>query len=247
MVLPKIIAHRGGREWAPENTLAAFRLALELGVDGMEFDVQRCSTGELVVFHDEGLGRTTNGVGLIKDCSFDELRRLDAGSWFDREFKGERIPLLSEVLELVGGKCKLHIELKNAPVDYPGIEDDLLIAIEGYPAETLVISSFDHKLLFALHQLEPSLEKAMLGEAIFMDLAELATKIGATCFDAAIDSLRADVVEEAHNAGIRVNAWTANTAQKWRECVRWQVDGIITDDPEGLTEYISKIEAARNG
>src|SRR6476619_3892499 len=110
MSVPKIIAHRGGREWAPENTLASFQKALDFGVDGMEFDVQRCATGELVIFHDEELSRTTNGVGLVRDCSLDELRRLDAGSWFDRPFKGERIPLLSEVLTLVAGKCELHIE-----------------------------------------------------------------------------------------------------------------------------------------
>src|SRR6185437_179332 len=125
-MLPQVIAHRGGREWAPENTMAAFRRSLDAGVHGIELDVQRCATGELVVFHDEDLSRTTNGIGLIKDCSLAELQRLDAGSWYEKQFAGERMPLLLDVLALINGKCVLNIELKNAPIAYPDIEEDLI-------------------------------------------------------------------------------------------------------------------------
>lgn len=244
MKIPQLIAHRGGRAWAPENTLAAFRKSVQLGVDGIELDVQRCSTGELVVFHDEELSRTTDGVGLVKDCSLDELRRLDAGGWYHRNFEGEKVPLLTEVLDLLAGNVVLNIELKNTPIEYPGMEEDLLSAIEGYPAETLIISSFDHKLMHKLHAIAPHLEIALLGAAVFVDLKATATTIGAKYFHPAYDCLRADIVEEAHAAGMRVNVWTCNTRAEWRDCIRMGVDGIVSDDPTALKEYLEHASAA---
>jgi glycerophosphoryl diester phosphodiesterase len=242
--IPQIIAHRGGRAWAPENTMTAFQKSQDHGgIDGIELDVQRCSTGELVVFHDERLDRTTNGVGYLRDCSFDELRRLSAGLWYHKEFKDEKVPLLKEVLELLQGEMTLNIELKNSPIAYPGIEEDLLEVIEGYPHESLIISSFDHKIMQSLNQIAPHLKIALLGDAIFVDLKGTATAIGATYFHPSFDCVRKDVVEEAHDAGLAVNVWTCNTQQQWRECVKMEVDGIITDDPEALTEYLAPLMA----
>ncbi len=126
MKWPKVFAHRGGRRWAPENTLIAFQKSLELGCDGIVLDVQRCASGELVVIHDDDLSRTTNGIGLIKDATLPELKRLSAGAWYDKEFSTERIPTLEEVLTLISGKLVINIEIKNAPVYYEGIEHDLL-------------------------------------------------------------------------------------------------------------------------
>jgi glycerophosphoryl diester phosphodiesterase len=219
--------------------MIAFRKSLELGVDGIELDVQRCSTGELVVFHDEDIGRTTNGVGLVRDISLDELKRVSAGLWYDAEFREERVPLLSEVLELLDGKVTLNIELKNSPVEYPGIEDDLLEVIDGYPHETLIISSFDHKLMARVHDRAPHLKIALLGSAVFLNLKETATAIGATYFHPEFDCLRPDIVAEAHDAGLTVNVWTCNTRNQWRDLLRMQADGIITDDPEALKEYLA--------
>lgn len=243
--MPKLIAHRGGRKWAPENTLAAFRASLEFGVDGIELDVQRCASGELIVFHDENLERTTDGVGPVKDKSLDELRRLSAGSWFDKRFTDERVPLLSEVLELIAGQITINIELKNAPVEYPDFNDVLLREISGYPQDTLIISSFDHKLMRDLHTQAPDLKIALLAEAIFVDLKGTATAIGATCFNPAYDCFRADIAEEAHKAGLPVNVWTCNSADEWRNCLDMKVDGIITDDPQGLRAYLQKYAQAQ--
>lgn len=241
MKLPKLFAHRGGRAWAPENTLSAFSKSLELGVDGIELDVQRCATGELVVFHDEELSRTTNGVGLIRDCTFDELRKLSAGQWYDDAFRNERIPSLQEVLDLINGQCILNIELKNTPIGYDGIDEDLLSVIESYPhQDQLIISSFDHKLLLKLHQNAPHLQLAILGAAVFLDLKELATKLGAGWFHPAFDCLRPDIVEEAHAAGLTVNVWTCNTPAEWRHCIRMSIDGIMTDDPSLLKQYLHR-------
>jgi glycerophosphoryl diester phosphodiesterase len=238
---PKNIAHRGGRKWAPENTLSAFRKSLEFGVDGVELDIQRCASGEIVVFHDEDLNRTTNGAGLLVDSSFAELRRLSAGEWFDPAFKDERVPLLSEVLELIGGRIGINIELKNTPIEYPGMDDELLELIADYPApETLIISSFDHKLMRQVHAKAPHLKIALLGAAVLVDLKQTATAIGAQYFHPSYDCLRIDVAQEAHAAGLEVNVWTCNSQREWRDCLRMQVDGIITDDPVGLKEFLSR-------
>jgi glycerophosphoryl diester phosphodiesterase len=241
---PKIIAHRGGRKWAPENTLLAFQRSLELGVDGIELDVQRCASGELVVFHDEDLARTTNGAGLIKDCTSDELRRLDAGSWFDPLLTTEKVPLLSEVLELIAGKIMLNIELKNTPVEYEGITDDLLELLVDYPnPDSLIISSFDHKLMKQFHQQSPQYKIALLAAGVFVDLKATATAIGAEYYHPAYDCFRPDVAEEAHRAGLKVNVWTCNSQREWRECLRMGVEGIITDDPEGLKAFLERTTA----
>lgn len=241
MKIPQIIAHRGGRAWAPENTMAGFRRSLELGVHGIELDVQRCTTGELVVFHDEDLKRTTDSAGLLANCSFEELRRLSAGEWYEERFSDERIPLLKEVLDLLQGKIVLNIELKNSPIEYPDIEDDLLDVIAGYPVESLIISSFDHKLMFKLHEKAPELKIALLAAAIFHDLDTTATTIGASFFHPCYDCLRPEVVEEAQAHGLHVNVWTCNSPNQWRECIRMGVDGIITDDPEALKQYLANV------
>lgn len=267
MKLPLVIAHRGGRRWAPENTMAAFRKSLELGADGIELDVHRCASGELVVIHDHDLGRTTNGVGLIKDVTYDELARLSAGAWFDEEmaflgeqatapaqktksdqsFKGERIPLLKDVLELVSGQVLLNIEIKNTPVEYPGIEEDLLELLENYGRiDTIIVSSFDHKVMQQLHNKAPHIQIAVLADALMIDLGEYAKKIGATYWHPYYGSIRRESVEEAHADGLKINAWTVNKMRDWSECARWGIDGIVTDDPENLKSFLNQIKSAQS-
>lgn len=89
---PFVIAHRGGKRWAPENSLSAFKKSLEAGVDGIELDIHKCKSGELVVIHDDTLNRTTNGTGYVKDATWQELSQLDSGSWYSPAFKGEKLP-----------------------------------------------------------------------------------------------------------------------------------------------------------
>lgn len=243
---PKVIAHRGGSDWAPENTMAAFRKSIEFGVDGIEIDVQRCNTGELVVFHDADVGRTTNGVGLVKDITYPELKRLSAGLWFDEEFRSEYVPLLSEVLELINGRVILNIEIKNTPIEYPGIEDDLIELLESYPhRDKLIISSFDHQIIRRLHELAPDLQLALLADALFVDLVDYARKIGATVWHPCVDSLRAEAVREAHEANLEVNAWTLNDARKWDYALNIGLDGIVTDDPLGLVNFLDRVAKVR--
>ncbi len=240
----KVIAHRGGREWAPENTMAAFRQALDLKVDGIELDVQRCATGELVVFHDDDVGRTTNGVGLVADISLGELRRLDAGSWFDKAFRGEQVPTLQEVLELVDGKCMLNIEIKNTPVSYENIEEDVVALLADYAhKESIIISSFDHYVLARLAEIAPEYKLAVLNDAVVLDLPAYLARFGALYYHPGFDSCRADVVEECHKNGIQVNSWTINGRKNWSRSLDLALDGIVTDDPEDLMVYLGRAVA----
>ena len=248
MKWPKVIAHRGGRKWAPENTLIAFSKSIELGCDGIELDVQRCASGELVVIHDHELSRTTNGVGLIKDATLPELKRLSAGGWYDKAFASERIPTLEEVLALVSGKLVINIEVKNAPVEYEGIEDDLISVLAEYEfRDRLIISSFDHQFMLRLHQLNTGLKLAVLADAILIDLKEYAQKLGATCWHPCYGSLTATAIKEAHGAGLEVNAWTLNEQRDWVEAAKNGLDAIITDDPVKLKELIERADRVAAG
>jgi glycerophosphoryl diester phosphodiesterase len=233
-----VFAHRGGREWAPENTMQAFANSLELGVDGIELDVHRCASGELVVIHDADLSRTTNGAGLVAEANLDEIQRLSAGLWFDKEFRQEKVPLLSQVLDLVGGQCLLNIEIKNAPVAYPGIEEELLDLLSTYSApEKIILSSFDHYVLLRLSELlgeHSPIKLALLADAVLLDLKAYSSRLKSAYFHPCFGSLRQDIVEEAHAAGLKVNAWTLNQRGQWTMAIKMGVDGIVTDDPEEL-------------
>jgi glycerophosphoryl diester phosphodiesterase len=241
-----VYAHRGGREWAPENTMTAFRNSLAVGVHGIELDVQRCASGELVVFHDADLDRTTNGAGQIKDCTLDELKRLSAGLWFHPDFRNEKIPLLSEVLELVDGQAMLNIEIKNTPIDYPGIEDDVIALLSDYPhMDKVVISSFDNRLTKVMRAKQPEWNYAVLLDGIPDDIVAMASSIGATYWHPNYESLLGDVCDQARAAGIKVNVWTANEQRDWARMLKMQVDGIITDDPEGLIKFLELVAKVR--
>jgi glycerophosphoryl diester phosphodiesterase len=153
---PLLGGHRGNPAEHPENTMRSFRSAIAVGCDLIECDVHLSSDGRLVVIHDHTLERTTNGKGMVRDHTAAELRRLDAG-------KGERIPLLQEVVELALGKVGLVIETKQMPIQYPGLEDKLVAMLRqlGAVAECAVVS-FHHPSIRILREMEPKLQLGIL-------------------------------------------------------------------------------------
>lgn len=246
-VSPRVIAHRGGSKWAPENTLAAFRKCLAAGVYGLELDIQRCKTGELVVIHDEELSRTTSGAGLVKDKTLEELKKLDAGSWFSPQYKGEPIPLLQDVLKLIDGKMVINIEIKNTPIAYPGIEDELIKVLADYKhPETIIISSFDHEVLKRMSGKSSKYKLAMLGDSIILNVGDYAASVGATLWHPYYGSVRKDVVDNAHKYSLALNVWTVDKREDWKSMVELGVDGIVTDDPVGLGEFLIREVKAAN-
>lgn len=237
--LPLVVAHRGGKRWGPENSLTCFKKSVSAHADGIELDIHRCKTGELVVIHDDTLNRTTNGSGAVKDASWKDLSKLDCGSWYEAKFKEERLPLLKDVLDAVDGKLTINIEIKNCPGDYAGIDDELLKQLKDYPhPDKIMISSFDHIILKKIHDKTSQYKIALLGDSVMYNLPAYAKSVGATAWNPDFDCVRPDTVKAAHDAGLTVNTWTVNSKEGWKRACDLGVDSIITDDPEGLKDFL---------
>jgi glycerophosphoryl diester phosphodiesterase len=151
-----VIGHRGFPSRAPENTLASFEAALDLGVDGLELDVHLSRDGHLVVIHDQNLARTTDGQGLVHEHTLAELKALDAGRWYGPDFAGERIPSFEEVLDLVGRRVPLQVEIKGAT---EGVTEATLAALDARGLlGTVMITSFQLQRLPLVRKLAPSVQ-----------------------------------------------------------------------------------------
>src|SRR5690606_29171611 len=154
MNMPLIIAHRGASAFAPENTMAAFRLAKELGADGIELDVMLSADGNLVVIHDQSVERTSNGQGKVNEMSWNELGTLDAGSKFDIRFNGEPIPLLEQVFEELGGHFLINVELKNYATSRDQLTEKVIDLIRKMGLiESVVLFSFNARNLLQAENL----------------------------------------------------------------------------------------------
>ena len=241
MSKPLILAHRGASAEAPENTLAAFRLALEQGADGFELDVHRTRDGHLVVCHDETVDRTTDGTGAIGAMTLAELKRLDAGRWFDERFAGERIPTLDEVWALAeeaGGLRLLNVEVKLGFAAYPGIEEALVEWIESRGLEErVVVSSFNHFSLLRLHQLAQKLRTGILYMAAWVEPWLGAHRVGARSLHPYHPTLVPPLVEAAHQQGLEVYPFTVDEPRRMEELAKMGVDGLITNRP-GLARSV---------
>ena len=236
---PDIIAHRGASAEAPENTLAAFRRALQIGVDGVELDTHLTADGVPVVIHDPLLERTTDGAGLVNDLDLAALRRLDAGRRFGEGFAGERIPTLAEALEMLR-RVRVIIEIKNGPLYYPAIASRVLTTVAeiGHPAVTL--SSFDHHVLLGVRGAAPELPTAVLYAARPIDPVRMAHEAGAGALHPNWAYVTPDVVASAHAAGLRVETWTVDEPDHLRHILATGVDGVMTNRPERMRAILAE-------
>lgn len=223
---------------APENTPAAFRRALAIGVDAVELDVHLSSDGEPVVIHDPVLGRTANGSGLVKDLTVADLRRLDAGSWFGEGFAGERIPTLAEALEILR-PVRVIIEIKNGPIYYPEIAGRVAAVVRSSGHRAVTISSFDHHALLQLHALAPDIETAALFSARLVNPVNLARDARAQYLHPHWAYATLDLIEAAHAAGLRVEVWTIDDPTHMAEMTHRGVDGIMTNVPDRLRDVLA--------
>jgi glycerophosphoryl diester phosphodiesterase len=223
-----VIGHRGACGHAPENTLLSFRRALEMGVHGIEFDIQVSKDGEPVVIHDDTLERTTGGTGKIGDFTLQELQALDAG-------QGERIPSLRDVFELVDKRCRLFIELKAENATVPVAETiQHYVASGGWTYEQLYVLSFDHIQLAAMKKLLPDLRTGAGLVGIPVSLASVAQEAGAWCLSSDIRHTNRALVDDAHRRGLKSIVWTANAPAEIERARALGVDGIISDYPDRL-------------
>ena len=229
----RLIAHRGASAFAPENTLAAFKLALKMRARAVELDVHLTRDGRLAVIHDASLKRTCGSPGLVGGTDYDRIVRLDAGSWFSPDFKNERVPLLSEVLKLLLGRAEINVELKKGARSPKGVETRALDLAAGMGAKkSVVFSSFDHALLFSIRRLDPSARIGyLLGrtplERAFKEMKEL----GAESLNLSLRQSSAEVAAMAHGRGFKIMAYTAETRKDVERLERFRVDAAFANDP----------------
>jgi len=231
---PWIVAHRGVSMHAPENTFAAFDLALREGADFIELDVRRSRDGRLVVIHDATVDRTTNGRGRVADLPWEELNRLDAGSWFSPAFSGQPLPLLEEVLDRYTGKIGLLVELKEP--DAEGELAGLLIrrGLQNGLENRLIVQSFHADSMHRLRKLLPELQIGVLTgqtgkKPTEKDLDRFAAF--ADFINVRLDLADAGLVRRIHERGALTLVWTVRHAVEVGRLLQAGVDGIVTDDP----------------
>jgi glycerophosphoryl diester phosphodiesterase len=226
--VPLVGGHRGNPAEHPENTLASFRSAIELGVDLIECDVHLSADGELIVIHDHTLDRTTNGSGLVVQHTLGELRDLDAGG-------GERLPTLAEVCGLARDRVGLCIETKQIPIPYPGLEEKLIAQLResGMLDQTAVIS-FHHGRVRRLKELEPRLAVGVLEGARPIDPVAILRSADADIYAPHYGAMDPELVEQVHAAGGVVGAWTVDDAAAVAWCQVCKPDSIFTNRPREI-------------
>jgi len=241
------IAHRGASAYCPENTMAAFKRALELGATAIETDAQMTSDGHLVLIHDEWLTRTTGLNKLVKDVTLEELRRLDAGSWFDPAFAGEKVPTLAELLELAkSAGIQVNVELKNGVVLYPRIEEAVIEEIRRHGmADRVILSSFNHYSLAKCKQLAPDIRTGILYMEGLYEPWEYASRIQAEALHAFHYAVLPEWVAQAAERGVVYHPFTVNEPAEMRRLLKAGVAGIITDYPDRLGELLKEGEDSR--
>ncbi len=218
--------HRGNPARNPENTLRSFRSAIDAGCDLIECDVHLSSDGRLVVIHDHTLERTTNGHGLVRDHTAGELRKLDAG-------EAEHIPLLHEVIELALGKVGLVIEIKQTPIQYPGLEEKLVAMLRQLGAvQECAVVSFFHPAIRKLRDMEPRLQLGILEGARPIDPGRLLREAGADVFSPHWGAMDPDVISKVHSAGGAVGVWPVDDEAAIAWCRFCRPDSIFTNRPE---------------
>ena len=226
-------AHRGACGYAPENTMPAFKLALDMEADGIELDVHFSKDGKIVVCHDEKIDRTSNGQGKITDYTYEELLAFDFGIKFAPEFKGTKIPLLSEVYELFAPTGKVvNVEIKSIDPAIPAA----LVAVEkecGMEGR-VIYSSFDHEQIARILAVDPEAFIAPLYSFNMVKAWDYVANIPAKASHPKMNQvdLYPEYVEEMHKRGIRVHAWTVNTAEDVKHLADAGVDAVITNYPD---------------
>jgi glycerophosphoryl diester phosphodiesterase len=236
MPRPLLIAHRGASATAPENTLAAFALAAAQGAEAIETDLRLSRDAQFVCFHDARLSRTTDGRGWLSHWPLERLRRLDAGAWFAPQYAGQRIPLLTEVLELARQyHLALFLELKTRLSSQQ--LHALLTLLAPFPRQRLCVLAFRAETLRYLHRMDPAFPTGLLVERSARAVRQ-ACAVGARLLAVRHRAFHQRLLTQAKTAGLEVVVWTVNDPAVARRLAAAGVDGIMTDDPKRLAAVI---------
>lgn len=242
------IAHRGASAYYPENTMSAFKAAVDMKADMIELDVLLSKDNIPVVFHDERLDEKTNGSGLVCDHTLSDLKKLDAGSWFDTKFKNERIPTLREVLEFSRNRILVNIEIKPEVVtekEESGIVELVLNLVEELGMEEVVmISSFDYRVLERLSKRETNIKSALLYERVQShgrEPSRLAKDYNIDAFNCSEHQLIDNWVLQLNNNKIPFFIYTVNDELTMKSLIQVGAKGIFTDKPDVLNKVVEEV------
>ena len=238
-----VVAHRGASGYAPENTMVAFKKALELKADFIELDVQMTRDNVLVVIHDSNVARTTNGTGEVREFSYKELKMLDAGLWFNRKFLGQRIPTLQEVITEFRGKMGLLIEIKN-PNLYPTIVERLASELKKNKLDCpekdeVIVQSFDFELLQKFNRLVPNVPLGLLVKYRVHGISNVQLREWSSLVQYINPNkalITKGLVKRIHSYKLKVIPYTVRDKKSIKGLMDANVDGIVTDYPDHLKE-----------
>ena len=241
---PVVFAHRGASAHAPENTIPSFELALTQGADAIELDAKLTSDGQIVVFHDATIDRTTEGTGRLAQKTLAELRSLDAGSFFSDQFRGTKIPTLEEVFEAVGKKIFINVELTNYATPRDALVEKVCALVRKHGLEkSVTFSSFFASNLRQAQRFLPDVPRGLL--ALDGWMGAWARSFGFSFGNYAalhpyLTDVNAQQVSRVHQLKRRIHVWTVNKPEDVARLNSWGVDGIFTDDPQLALQVIGR-------
>lgn len=235
MFAARTIGHRGCAKHAPENTLAALREAAKRGIAWVEIDVCLLRDNTPIIIHDDSVNRTTNGTGLLADLDWRQVADLDAGSWFNQKFAGERIPRLDDALtEVQSLGLGLNLELKIHGEEGAQLVDAVMpyLRDSGISRDAILISSFNHAALAALHAEAPGFAIGLLYETIAPDWRSVAEPLDAIALIGDYRKVNEAVIRDVTGDGRDIYVYTPNDPKTVYAQWRWGLDGVISDDPQ---------------
>ncbi|TCS69531.1 glycerophosphoryl diester phosphodiesterase [Effusibacillus lacus] len=221
--------------------MAAFIRAVEVKADMIELDVQMSKDGELVVFHDHDVKRTTNGSGYVKDLTVKELLNLDAGRWFSDQFAGEKIPLLEEVLVWAKDRIPLSIEIKPIPSWNQPIEERLVeLLVRKDMVKQVQVMSFDHQAVYKVKCMNSEVMTSIISASRMWNPIGYAKRVGATILNQPWYFLTPEFIEQAHDEGLLISGSLIDDPDIWKEVHAWGIDLVDTNYPERLLAVTKK-------
>jgi glycerophosphoryl diester phosphodiesterase len=242
---PIVIAHRGSSDSVPENTMAAFRKAIEDRTHAIELDVRLTLDNEVVIIHDSRLERTTNGRGKVSDFRLSDLQIYDNGLWYNPKFSGEKIPTLEEVCKLANTKVGLNIEIKPVEKNQKLLAENCVGLVQRFKLQkSALISSFEHSIVSTVKKLDSGIMTAIIYSPVIhlgKNPSLLAKKFDADAFVISRNYLRDNMVSEAHSNGIAVFVYTVENWSQLERMVNAKVDGVMTSSPRTIRRLLEKL------
>ena len=233
-------AHRGFKGLYPENTMLAFRKAVEIGADGIEFDLHLTKDGQLVIIHDELLDRTTDFKGLVKDYSLRELKKANASALFDQY--SEKIPSLEEYLSYIKDKDIItNIEIKNSIIDYPNIEEKMYEMVKAYGLlDKIIVSSFNHESLLRVKAIDKNVKCGILESSRMVKSWDYVKSLGCEYYHPMNFVVDEYIIQKFKENGIGLNIWFGQSEFDYSRYLTDGVTSLITDYPDRVKDLIEK-------